>query len=399
MLAPRADDRYDPPRMANDPLHLIVFTDTFFETNGVGSYYRTLLAWARRTQYARVIIVCPTRPDLAAGHVDDDVIAVKPIGQFKNPFYKDLTLGHFPQRRLRRVLDEFPAPKAIHMATAGPLGIAAAKLSARTGIPAVGCYHSNMQMFSELYGRHFLGSFGGWLGRKFGLWLDLRSYGRCRGMCVPTETAAKTPREFFRGDIEIIPNPIDNDRFQPAPTRDGEFRRKYNPDGKVLAVVVGRVAREKNLDLVAEHLLHDDRIQTVFVGDGPYAATLKSQWNATVTGFLHGQDLLDAYQQADVFVQLSVNETFGLTLAEAMSCGLPVVVRRSQGFVQQIPPDHGAVVIDDADLPKLGDYVFDLAKNPERHAKYARLARVLAQQLGTDAVLPHFVDFHRRYLD
>ena len=121
----------------------------------------------------------------------------------------------------------------------------------------------------------------------------------------------------------------------------------------MLAGVVGRIAREKNLDLFGQYLLSDRRINTVFVGDGPYADHLRRRWNATVTGFLHGDELAHVYRQADVFVQLSVAETFGLTLAEAMASGLPAIVLRSGGFVAKIPSGHGFEVVDreDRDSP------------------------------------------------
>jgi glycosyltransferase involved in cell wall biosynthesis len=277
------------------------------------------------------------------------------------------------------------------------MGMAGAKLASRMGLASVGCYHVDLEKYSKLYGRTMLGAMGQWFGFKMGRVCDKRAYGRCSALCVPSETAAEIPRSFFSGEISVIPNPVDVSRFCPSPTREGAFRAQYNADGKALVVVVGRIAQEKNLDLVCEHLSRDPRINTVFVGDGPYSGTLKSRWNATVTDFLHGDDLVAAYQQADVFVQLSVTETFGLCLAEAMASGLPAIAMRAQGLMDRIPPGNGVDMIEEAQLAELADRCVALTADKERHRDYAHRARSFIEQLSADAVLPRFMEFHRNF--
>ncbi len=376
---------------------VVVFTDTFFETNGVGSYYKTLLSWCRRVEGMRVTIICPERDDVIVGKIPPEVIPVRARGQFRNPFYKDLTLGYYSVRRLRAIVDRLPGPKVIHIATSGPLGVAGARVARAMNLASVGCYHTDLQECARLYGASAFGRPGDWLGAKVGRYFDRHAYEHCRAICVPTESAAETPKTYFRGEIAVIPNPIDVGCFTPGPTREGAFRDKYNHDGKVLVVVVGRVAREKNLDLVCAHLGTDERVNTVFVGDGPYARHLRRKWDATVTGFLAGDNLLAAYRQADVFVQLSVAETFGLTLVEAMSSGLPAVVLRSRGFAGHIPPGNGVDVIEHQELPRLGDRCVALVSDRQRHQDFSERARAFVQRLNADTVLPEFMEFHRAF--
>ncbi|MHC4695741.1 MAG: glycosyltransferase [Planctomycetota bacterium] len=377
--------------------HVVVFTDTFFETNGVGSYYKTLLNWCRRVDGMRVTVICPARDDVIIGKIPDSVIPVRPRGQFRNPFYKDLTLGYYSLGKLRAIVEDLTGPKVIHIATSGPLGVAGARVARRMNLASVGCYHTDLQKCARLYGLSAFGRPGAWIGDKVGRYFDRHAYGRCRAICVPTESAADTPAGYFQGEIAVLPNPIDLGHFRPAATRTGAFREKYNHDDKVLAVVVGRVAREKNLDLVCEYLCRDGRINVVFVGDGPYSGHLRRRWNATVTGFLEGDDLRAAYQQADVFVQLSVAETFGLTLVEAMASGLPAVVLRSRGFAGLIPAGNGVDVIEEHELPALADQCVALVTDEERHTEFSRRARAFVQKLSTTSVLPRFMEFHRSF--
>ena len=109
-----------------DDLHVVVFTDTFFETNGVGSYYKTLLNWSKRVGRMRMTVICPARDDALVGKVPEDVIPVRGLIQFRNPFYKDLTLGTFSESKLRAIINSLPGSKVIHIATSGALGVAGA---------------------------------------------------------------------------------------------------------------------------------------------------------------------------------------------------------------------------------------------------------------------------------
>jgi len=377
-----------------DKLHVVVFTDTFFETNGVGSYYRTLLNWCRGRQDFQVTVICPARDDLEAAQATDDVIPVRSLVDWKNPFYRDLTIGYFYQPMLRRIVRELAGSKVVHVATSGPLGVGGAVLARRMGLPLVGCYHTDLNHYARLYGQSVLGRPGAWVGAKVAAVCDKLAYGRCEAISAPTESAARAVRSFYDGPTAVIPNPVDVDWFHPGTSRQGRFRDRYGRGPRVLAAVVGRVAKEKNLDLVCELLGSDRRLAPVFVGDGPYAPTLRRRWGAEVTGFLHGQDLREAYQQSDLFVSLSESETYGLTLAEALACGLPAMVLRSQGLADSIPKGAGVDVLEKEDLPTLADRCVALVSDRVLHAECSRRVRDYVLHLGADIVVPKFVGFH-----
>jgi phosphatidylinositol alpha 1,6-mannosyltransferase len=378
-------------------VHILVFTDTFFEVNGIGSYYRAFLDWNARTNRARVTIICPARADLPAHGYGEQVVGVRGIPQWRNPFYRDLILGYFSPSAQARIIRATTGPKVVHVATSGALGVAGGHAARRLRVPFVGYYHTDLQRCAELYGRSICGEIGARLGGRVGRFCDRLAYGRAAAMCVPSDSARETVRRVFSGPVEVIPNPIDTGRFRPAPTREGSFREKYRGDGEVLAVVVGRVAKEKNLDLVCSLLANQSRVRPVFVGDGPYSPTLRRNWGACITGFLFGEDLVQAYQQADVLLQLSSAETFGLTLAEGLACGLPAIVLRSQGLAQLMAPDNGVTVLDEPDLPRLADLCVRLVSDPATHRARAAQAREFALTLGVDGVFPRIVAFHEEY--
>jgi len=77
----------------------------------------------------------------------------------------------------------------------------------------------------------------------------------------------------------------------------------------------------------------------VIVGDGPYMKDARRllPW-AKFVGYKSGQELVDYYNQADVFVFPSSADTFGLVIIEAMAQGTPVAAFPVQGPIDIIEP-------------------------------------------------------------
>jgi glycosyltransferase involved in cell wall biosynthesis len=106
---------------------------------------------------------------------------------------------------------------------------------------------------------------------------------------------------------------VDLHLFRPRPKRSL---------GKPLALYVGRVAKEKNIEAFLET---DVDCHKWVVGEGPHLAYLKKKYpSAKYLGCLRGEPLASVYAQADVFVFPSRTDTYGLVLLEALASGLPI---------------------------------------------------------------------------
>ncbi len=381
----------------NGAIHVLVFTDTFLETSGVGTYYRTLIDMCRERKDVRITVICPDPAAADDFAPTDEVITVKPWLRCRFPFYRDVTVGYYPESNLRRLMRAIPGAKIAHIASPGPLGMAGARAARKEGIPIVGCYHTDMRMRGRVYGRAALGPPGQWLGEKFARYCDVLAYRHCAGLYAPSPAASSMAKGLVTGETQTIANPVDIRRFHPGDTREGWFRERYRKDGRVLVSVVGRVTKEKSVERICELIAHDERISLVFVGDGPDSPAFKRRWGVEVTGFLQGRELLDAYQQSDVYVQISTSETFGLCLAEALACGLPGVVLRAPGLAENLPPDSGVDVLEPDELDTLGDRVVALGTDPARHREYARLAREFAGACASDGMIDKWTEFHRAF--
>jgi glycosyltransferase involved in cell wall biosynthesis len=374
-----------------------VFTDTFLETNGISTFYKTLLKWCPPEGKTRVNVICPARPDLDEGEIDSRVTPVRPRIAMPMMFYRDLVIGVYSLRKLSDLVSRSPNRKLVHIATSGPLGTTGSKLARRLGLPLVGVYHTLLGRFGGIYGGSMLGRPGAWLGETMMRAVDRRAYKKCDMMFVASDAAQEETRKFYSGPTTRIPIAVDLDRFTPAANRDGEFRKKYQRKGTALVIWVGRMAKEKNLDQVCELLLGDERISLVFVGDGPYREELQKRWDVPVTGFLHGDELIRAFQQADMFVHLSKTESFGLSLVEALGTGLPALVLKAGGFVETLNSRPGIQILDPEELHTLGDRCVALAEDHDGLQAASEDAREIARVCSAENLVPTFLEHHRDY--
>ena len=80
-------------------------------------------------------------------------------------------------------------------------------------------------------------------------------------------------------------------------------------------------------------------------------------------------------RHASVVVQKSIEEGFGLTVAEAMWKSRPVVASAVGGIVQQVAPGTGLLLEDPKDLGVFGDTLAGLLERPQDMARMGRRAR------------------------
>ncbi|MCU0945679.1 MAG: glycosyltransferase family 1 protein [Rubritepida sp.] len=221
------------------------------------------------------------------------------------PTEPDVRLALLPGRRLRRIVDAF-APDAIHIATEGPLGLAARRLCLRRGWPFTTAFHTR---FPE------------YLKARLGVpermtWALMRRFHK-PSAAVMTATASLRDELAARGfaNVAAWTRGVDLGLFRPR------ARGALNLP-RPLFLYVGRVAVEKNIEAF---LALDLPGSKVVVGDGPVRAALESRFaEAHFLGAKFGEDLAAAYAEADVFVFPSLTDTFGLVIVEALACGTPV---------------------------------------------------------------------------
>lgn len=150
--------------------------------------------------------------------------------------------------------------------------------------------------------------------------------------------------------VEVIPSGIHLEKYQLCKKED--WRKKIrmqlgiSQDALVL-VYVGRMAKEKNIEELLEYQQDAGKsgVILVLVGDGPYLPELKKKVeelklakNVIFTGMIIPEEVGRYYQSGDLFVSASTSETQGMTYAEALAGGIPLLCRRD-GCLEQVVTD------------------------------------------------------------
>jgi D-inositol-3-phosphate glycosyltransferase len=176
--------------------------------------------------------------------------------------------------------------------------------------------------------------------------------------------------------VVLTHNGIDTTRFTPADADDKRKLRERHglPTDRPLALFVGRMVPKKGADLVvaAASAAHT----TLLVGEGEVTTTGPG---VIAFGPARGEDLVDLYRAADVFVFPAIGEIFTLVMQEAMACGLPVITYDDPGYANY-DLDRTRVSLVPRDAASLRHEIDTLLADPDRLAAMASYSRELATE-------------------
>jgi len=153
--------------------------------------------------------------------------------------------------------------------------------------------------------------------------------------------------------IKVIPNSIDNSKFDIYVDKVAVRSRYGVYDNERLVLFLGRLTSQKGCDYLirAMHLLPSHlNAKLIIVGDGWMRSDLEREvfssglgWKVRFTGFLPDSEVIQLLKSADVLVVPSVYEPFGIVALEGMAAGVPVVVSNVDGLSEVIKHDYNGV--------------------------------------------------------
>jgi glycosyltransferase involved in cell wall biosynthesis len=205
--------------------------------------------------------------------------------------------------------------------------------------------------------------------------------------------------------VTWMPNPVDTEEFRPGTAAEVvELRRRFSiPESAVVAMYVGRLAREKGL---AELLLGFARAAPcapaallVLVGDGltrpelqNLAAELGVAERVRFAGRVNASEVPLWLRAADVFCLTSPSEGFPCALAEAMAAGLPSVVSRIPGNVQLVDDGTHGLTASLAEDNAVAEALVRVLRDPMlRKAMGQAARRRVLDRYSTDRVIDRYV--------
>jgi glycosyltransferase involved in cell wall biosynthesis len=287
----------------------------------------------------------------ALGH-QVDIISPDQFKTFPLPMYPEIRLAVGAYEPIQDRFKSFE-PEAIHIATEGPIGLAARRICLEWKLPFTTSYHTKFPEYVSARVPLPLAA-----GYAYMRWFHEPS-GR-----LMVATPSFRDELLARGFRNISPwtRGVDTDLFRPIGMngREGVFGDLPRP----IWLNVGRIAVEKNIETFLQMDLPGTK---VVVGDGPQKDELMAKYpEAVFAGARFGDDLAAHFADADVFVFPSLTDTFGLVILEAMGCGTPVAAFKAPGPIDIIPGSGAGVLAQADSLEDLAQACLDCLKLDRR---------------------------------
>ena len=312
----------------------VVDTTMFWSPTGGGvrRYLQTKQAWlAGQAGWTHTIAV----PMRAAPRIAEARIPALPMpgsGGYRLPL------------RRRAIADRLVELEPDLIEAGDPYVIAWAAVDAaqRRGIPAVAYCHSNLETMARLFAGRRLADSAAKAARAYAR----RIYSRFDRVLAPSDSMRRHLVDWGIDHAVCQPLGVDTRTFDPSRASDRwRARMGFEAASRVL-VFAGRFAPEKHLDTLAAAVdLLGAPYTLLAIGNGP---TPPRGDRVRIVPFVADIDeLATALASADAFVHAGDQETFGLSVLEAMACGTPIVARRAEGLAELVDDSVGIAVDSD----------------------------------------------------
>ena len=324
-------------------MRVAIFSDTFVpDTNGVAvSTYNLFKALNDKGHECFVVTSNPFSKDVT---FIDKVLRIPGV-EMKNLYGYNLAA---PNREALKILRKLKID-VVHIQSEAGMGIFGKSFAKSEKIPYVYTYHTMYEDYTYYATKGRMETFAKSIIRRFSRWQAESA----NEFISPSEKTKVSLREYgVNRYINIIPTGVDFSKFRYNPEND-EFLKAYaeehNLDKTFNLVYVGRVAKEKSIDVVIEgyakyvkaKVNHGTKL--VIVGGGPAIPELSELANKLgISEFVHfvgkvlPSDIGKYYHLGEIFVSASISETQGLTFMEAMAAERILLCRFDEGLVNVI---------------------------------------------------------------
>src|SRR5262245_55905708 len=378
-------------------MRVALFTDSYYEANGVARTTAALESCARRRNLPLLLIHAGSANRVVT---DGSVTRIElkrwrptSFGLEHDMRFDVAMWRHLP--KVKAAMRRF-APDVLHFTGPSDIGQLGAYLGHGSGVPMIGSWHTNLHEYAARRLRlEWASDTLRTKARRAAERLSLRAlvlfYKLPRVILAPNdELSAMLVRETGKPTF-LMSRGVDTTLFTPA-KRTRTDRRTVNIG------YVGRLSPEKSvrqLHAIQTALAADGltNVRFTVVGDGAERPWLREHLRrAELTGVLRGEALATAYANMDLFVSPSETDTVGNVILEAMASGVPIVAMAHGGPKFIADPGRSAVLADDH--RGLVDAVRALVPDAARRDDMRRAARARALELSWDRI---FDDVCRGY--
>lgn len=365
-------------------MRILMVSDVYFpRVNGVSTSIQTFRQDLRSLGHA-CTLVAPRYPQ--PPHVEDDGEIVRlPSWQVpRDPEDRAFNWNEFMRYAANLKPEDVDV---VHIQTPFLAHYAGVRIARRLGAPIVETYHT----YFEHYLHHYVPALPS-------SWMKAAARHFTVSQCHDVQTVISPSRQMadalraygVRTPIEVLPTGLPAGCFSPG--HGARFREAHGiAPQRPVALFVGRVAHEKNIDFLIRMLArlrtHIPDVLLIVAGEGPaephirgLVQSLGLEANVLFKGYMdRTTTLLDCYNAADAFVFASRTETQGLVLLEAMAQGTPVVSTAVMGTADVLAGVKGAVVVPE-DIELFSEGVASVLRDPEKRMVLSQFAHEDAQR-------------------
>lgn len=173
-------------------------------------------------------------------------------------------------------------------------------------------------------------------------------------LTVPSHWLESRVKQSFLKDypVEVVYNTINREIFKPTPS---DFRKKHGLENKKILLGVASVWDERKglKDFLALSQMLNEDYKIVLIGLTPTQIETLPQTILGLPRTNSMRELAEAYTAADVFVNPSAEETFGMTAMEARCCGTEAIVYQDTAC-EEIVNQFGGIAV-----PKGPEHLYD----------------------------------------
>ncbi len=383
-------------RSQNEPLRIAMFSDSALPIlNGVSISIAELITQLRNQGHS-VHLFTAMQPHHR--EIDPNTYRFRAMS---TPFAKNYPLAYPPfyrmLRRFRR--HEFDV---IHTHTPFTIGFVGLRWAESHELPIVSTYHTLYDRYAHylrILPRRYI---------RFRLAKHTNFYyNSVDHVLTPSEASKKwLLRHSVTKPITVVPTGVPS-----GPMIDRAEARRHlglEPHQKAM-LYVGRLAREKNLEVLLEAAKHvfakNAHARLILVGDGPYrnacALMVRSMGigdRVRFAGFVPRAEVDRYYAASDLFVFSSITETQGLVVVEAMNYGLPAVAVSGGGASEVIRSGHNGFTSKN-DPEALGKAVHRVLSDEDLWSRLSEGAVLTAREYGPETMTNRVLEVYRHVID
>ena len=329
-------------------MRILKLSDVFFpRVNGVSTSIQTYMGDIQALGH-HCTLVAPLYPHPPETPDHENILRIPSRPVPLDPEDRLLKWRHFIDWGKSLKLGDFDL---IHIHTPFTAHYGGLWIARRLNIPIIETYHT----YFEHYLHHYAPFLPAIMTKSFARRLTVSQCHQVHSIISPSPQMAEALRAYgVQTPIAVLPTGIPESAFVRG---DGaRFRAEHGiATDRPLALYVGRVAHEKNIDFLLHMCVRlrelVPQILFIIAGEGPAEAHVKALTanlglasNVMFVGYMdRAGTLLDCYSAADIFTFASRTETQGLVLLEALAQGTPVVSTAVMGTADVLRNAKGAI--------------------------------------------------------